>query len=233
MARRARKRRAGARPSAPPRATAPPSAPRAASPPPAGLPETNGHRGSSPGETISRSHHAISAGGHRAVSAGGAVSDRNHRAVSPGEAESPREAMARGYARARAKDEAAREALVPLAPGERPWPIVVSVVLATVFAVANVVLVVVGWDADTSVASPLIFSAVMLVAAAGMWQLKYWAVLGWEVLLGVTFIGALLSLLRASNAYGVILAVAVMALSGPLFYSLIRQMARIQMPKRK
>jgi hypothetical protein len=157
--------------------------------------------------------------------------------VSPGAAisppGSPREAMARGYARAREKDEAAREALVPLAPGERPWPIVVSVVLATVFAVANVVLVVVGWDADTSVASPLIFSAVMLVAAAGMWRLKYWAVLGWEVLLGVTFIGALLSLLRASNAYGVILAVAVMALSGPLFYLLIRQMARIQMPKRK
>jgi hypothetical protein len=205
LARRARKRRAGARPSAPPRAAAPPRAPqRAASPPPAGSPATNGHRAGSPGETLA-----------------------------PGQAASPREAMARGYARAREKDEAAREALVPLAPGERPWPIVVSVVLATVFAVANVVLVVVGWDADTSVASPLIFSAVMLAAAAGMWRLKYWAVLGWEVLLGVTFIGALLSLLRASNAYGVILAVVVMALSGPLFYLLIRQMARIQMPKRK
>ena len=66
-----------------------------------------------------------------------------------------------------------------------------------------------------------------------MWRLKYWAVLGWEVLLGVTFIGALLSLLRASNAYGAILAVVVMALTGPLFYLLIRQMARIQMPTRK
>ena len=204
MARRARKRRAGARPSAPPRATARPSAPHAASAAPSGAPETNGH--------------------HAPLRA---------EATAVGEAVSGREAMARGYARAREKDEAAREALVPLAPGERPWPIVVSVVLATVFAIANIVLVVVGWDADTSVASPLIFSAVMLAAAAGMWQLKYWAVLGWEVLLGVTFIGALLSLLRASNAYGVILAVVVMALSGPLFYLLIRQMARIQMPKRK
>jgi len=73
----------------------------------------------------------------------------------------------------------------------------------------------------------------MLVAAVGMWRLKYWAVLGWEVLLGVTFIGALLSLLRASNLYGVLLAFAVMALSGPLFYLLIRQMARIQMPTRR
>jgi hypothetical protein len=72
----------------------------------------------------------------------------------------------------------------------------------------------------------------MLAAAIGMWQLRYWAVLGWEVLLGVTFIGALLSLLRAENLAGVALAVIVMALTGPLFYLLIRQMARIQMPKR-
>jgi len=141
--------------------------------------------------------------------------------------------MARGYARARERDEAARAALVPLAPGERPWPVALSAVLAAGFAVANVVLVLVGWDSDTSVAAPLIFAGVMLVAAAGMWRLKYWAVLGWEVLLGVTFIGALLSLLRASNAWGAILAVIVMALSGPLFYLLIRQMARIQMPSRR
>jgi hypothetical protein len=141
--------------------------------------------------------------------------------------------MARGYARAREKDAAAREALEPLAPGERPWPIVVSAILAAVFAVGNVVLVLVGWDGDSSVAGPLVFAGVMLVAAVGMWRLKYWAVLGWEVLLGVTFIGALLSLLRASNAWGAVLAVIVMALSGPLFYLLIRQMARIQMPTRK
>jgi hypothetical protein len=141
--------------------------------------------------------------------------------------------MARGYARAREKDDAAREALVPLAPGERPWPIVVSAILAALFATGNVVLVLVGWDGDSSVAGPLVFAAVMLLAAVGMWRLKYWAVLGWEVLLGVTFIGALLSLLRASNAWGAILAVIVMALSGPLFYLLIRQMARIQMPARK
>jgi len=141
--------------------------------------------------------------------------------------------MARGYARAREKDDAARESLEPLAPGERPWPIVVSAILAAVFAIGNVVLVLVGWDSDSSVAGPLVFAGVMLVAAVGMWQLKYWAVLGWEVLLGVTFIGALLSLLRASNAYGVFLAIVVMALSGPLFYLLIRQMARIQMPARR
>jgi hypothetical protein len=143
--------------------------------------------------------------------------------------------MSRGYARARDKDEAARAALVPLAPGERPWPIALSAVLAAVFAVANVILVLAGWEVDgrRPIASGLIFAAVMLAAAVGMWRLKYWAVLGWEVLLGVTFIGAMLSLLRAGNAAGVALSVIVMALTGPLFWLLIRQMARIQMPKRQ
>ena len=171
-------------------------------------------------------HGAIATGDHDSVDAG----DPRAVAAPP---ESPREAMARGYARGREKDEAAREALVPLAPGERPWPIALSAVLAALFAIGNVVLVLVGWDSDSPVAGPLIFAGVILVAAVGMWRLKYWAVLGWEVLLGVTFIGALLSLLRASNAYGVLLAVGVMLLSGPLFYLLIRQMARIQMPTRK
>jgi hypothetical protein len=57
-------------------------------------------------------------------------------------------------------------------------------------------------------------------------------VLGFEVLLGVTFAGAMLSILRATNLEAVLLSVAVMVLTGPLFWLLIRQMARIQMPKR-
>jgi hypothetical protein len=143
--------------------------------------------------------------------------------------------MARGYARSRERDAAAREALVPLAPGERPWPIAVSAVLAAVFAVANLVLILSGWEVDGErpVLGGLVFVAAMAAAAVGMWRLKYWAVLGFEVLLGVTFIGALLSLLRAGDAWGALLAVAVMAVTGPLFYLLIRQMARIQLPKRK
>jgi hypothetical protein len=146
-----------------------------------------------------------------------------------------RTVMARGYARSRERDAAARAALVPLAPGERPWPIAVSAVLAALFAVANLVLIVAGWEVDGGrpVAGGLVFVAVMLAAAIGMWYLRYWAVLGFEVLLGVTFIGALLSLLRASDTWAAVLAVAVMALTGPLFYLLIRQMARLQIPKRK
>jgi hypothetical protein len=142
--------------------------------------------------------------------------------------------MARGYARSRERDEAARAALVPLAPGERPWPIVVSAILAAGFALVNVIFILAGWEVDGErpIASGLVFAAIMLAAAVGLWYLKYWAVLGFEVLLGVTFAGAMLSILRATNLEAVLLSVGVMALTGPLFWLLIRQMARIQMPKR-
>jgi hypothetical protein len=141
-----------------------------------------------------------------------------------------REAMARGYAKARERDDAIRAQLEPIRPGERPWPIVASVILAVVVAVANVILVLTGWEGN--VLPPLIFAAVMLAAAAGMWKLKYWAVLGFEVLLGVSFTFAFLALLRAENLAAVAQCVIGMAITGPLFYLLIRQMARIQMPER-
>ena len=148
---------------------------------------------------------------------------------------SGREAMTRGYARSRERDEEARAALVPLAPGERPWPIVASAILAALFAVANVTLVLAGWEVDGErpVTGGLVFSAIMLIAAVGLWHLKYWAVLGFEVLLGVTFAGAMLSILRATNLEAVLLSVGVMGATGPLFWLLIRQMARIQMPERR
>jgi hypothetical protein len=141
------------------------------------------------------------------------------------------DAMARGYAKARERDDAVRAALEPLKPGERPWPIVAASALAVLVALGNVILVFTGWEGDKK--PPLIFAAVMLVAAAGMWNLKYWAVLGFEVLLGVSFSFALLALLRAENFAAVAQCLIGMAITGPLFYFLIRQMARIQMPTRK
>jgi hypothetical protein len=149
---------------------------------------------------------------------------------------SGREAMSRGYARGREKDEAVRAALQPLAPGERPTALKVAVALAALFAVANLVLLAAGWELDGEdqpVVGTLIFAGVMLLAAVGMWQKRYWAVLGFEVLLGVTVLGAMLALLRAGNLAAVLLCVAVIAIAGPLFWLLIRIMARIQLPARR
>jgi hypothetical protein len=144
------------------------------------------------------------------------------------------EAMRRGYARARERDDAARAALVPLAPGERPRAVTVSALLAAVIALANIVLILAGQEVDGErpVVGGLVFSGVMAVAAIGMWQVRYWAVLGFQVLLGVSLVFALLGLLRASNLAAVLTGLAVLAVAGPLFWLLIRAMARIQMPRR-
>ena len=143
--------------------------------------------------------------------------------------------MQRGYARSRERTDAVRAQLRPLAPGERPLAITIAAVLAGVIAVANLVLFLVGWDVqgeDPSTVGTLIFCAIMAIAAAGMWARQYWAVLGFEMLLGVAIVGAALSLLRASNLAGVALSVGLIAVCTPLFWFLIRAMARLQMPRR-
>jgi hypothetical protein len=142
--------------------------------------------------------------------------------------------MARGYARGRERDAAARAALRPLEPGERPAAIKAAVALAAVLAIANVALMAAGYEVDGKkpVAGALIFAAIMLAAAWGMWNLRYWAVLGFQALLAIAVIFAGLSLLVASNVAGVVLCLAILAICGPLFWFLVRVMARIQLPGR-
>ena len=143
--------------------------------------------------------------------------------------------MLRGYARGRARDEEARRKLKPLAPGERPLAVTVAAILAAVLGLSNLVLLVAGYEVEGSgsVAGALIFAAVMGAAAIGMWQCRYWAVLGFEALLGIAILFSALSLMVASNLAAVLLCVAIIALAGPLFWFLIRAMARIQLPSRR
>lgn len=141
----------------------------------------------------------------------------------------------RGYARSRARDDAVRASLEPLAPGERPGAVTVAAVLAAAIAVANLALYLAGWQVSgrqPSLLGVLTFCAIMLAAAVGLWQRRYWAVLGFEVLLGITLVISGLWLLLASNWQGALLCVVVIALAGTLFWKLVRAMARIQMPSR-
>jgi hypothetical protein len=144
--------------------------------------------------------------------------------------------MARGYARSRERDEAARRALVPLAPGERPLAVTLAALLAGLLAAANLAALAAGWEVrgeEQSVTGVLIFTALMGTAAIGMWRCRYWAVLGFEALLGISIVFAALSLMVASNLAAVLLCLAVIAIAAPLFWFLIRAMARIQLPSRR
>ena len=125
-----------------------------------------------------------------------------------------------------------RATLTPVEPGERPWPLLVSALLATSLVIANLVLLVGGIKLKgTKPASEVIYIVVMLMCAYGLWRARYWAVLGFMVLLLLTVLEAALLLIRASNVAGVAITLALLAGGGFLFYKLVRVLSRIQMPR--
>jgi hypothetical protein len=149
--------------------------------------------------------------------------------------DTPRDRMRRGYARAEERNAAVRAELAPLAPGERPKPLVAAAALAALLGTANLVALIAGVEVEgeqPSVAGVLVFCAVMYVAAGGLWMARYWAVLGFEVLLGLIVLVFSLFLLRASNVLAVVVCVPIIAIAGWLFWKLVRVMGRIQAPQR-
>ena len=146
--------------------------------------------------------------------------------------------MQRGYARGRAKDEEARRALKPLAPGERPTAVTVGAVVAALLALANLIAVIAGWDGGTdadagqALAGSLLVTAVVCVVAVGMWKAKYWAVLGMQTLLAITLVISSLALISATSIVAALVLTAMIAAAGTLFWFLVKAMARIQMPER-
>jgi uncharacterized membrane protein (DUF2068 family) len=84
-----------------------------------------------------------------------------------------------------------------------------------------------------SAAGAIAFAVLMLVDAWGMWNLRYWAVLGFQALLAVTIIIAALSLAVASNLLAVALCLVIIVPGSWLFWKLVRVLARLQMPQRR
>lgn len=149
----------------------------------------------------------------------------------PGDTDSER--MARGYARGRIKDEEARAALVPLAPGERPRAVQVAFWVALLFGVANLVALAIGYDPSKrpQTGFTVLGSAVMFFMAWGLWNVRYWAALGMQALLAITVLIAAGALITARNLAALIFTLSIIAGGGTLFWFMIKSMARIQMPK--
>jgi hypothetical protein len=128
----------------------------------------------------------------------------------------------------------ARAKLVPLAPGQRPAAVTVAAVLALALGIGNLIAYAAGLTIDgkrpglVSIALP---SAIMLVAGIGMWRAKYWAVLGFQALLGILICYLALFLIRASNLLGFLVPIAIIVPAGFLFWKLVKSLARIQMPE--
>jgi hypothetical protein len=110
----------------------------------------------------------------------------------------------------------------------------VAIGVALALALANVVAFAAGADVpgEGSNAGGLVFVAVMLVAAWGMWRRRYWAVFGFATLMALITVVFSLLLLIASNVLAVVVCLAFAASAGVLFWKLIRVMARLQAPQR-
>ncbi|MBV9803769.1 MAG: hypothetical protein JO130_11280, partial [Solirubrobacterales bacterium] len=138
--------------------------------------------------------------------------------------------------RSEERNAAVRATLTPLTPGERPWALKIAAALAVLIGGGDLGVVIVNGsfsvgNAHAGGSGVILFSVLMLVCAAGMWQLRYWAVLGFQAILAFVILFFSLLLLRANNVLAVVAALAVVGGGGYLFYKLVRVLSRLQMPK--
>ena len=147
---------------------------------------------------------------------------------------SGRARMQERYARAEERNEAIRRKLEPLAPGERPGAVTIAAIVAFALGVANTVALLSGETVtgESLTIYGIIFPALCFVCAIFMWRAKYWAVLGFQALLGITVMIAA-GLLMVSTSWRAAAALAaIVLLGGWLFWKLVRALARLQMPAR-
>ena len=98
--------------------------------------------------------------------------------------------------------QAARAALVPLAPGERPWPIVVCALLA--FALGSLTLVLYLADVTVDGSRPtlnvvVVYLCLMFGLGINVWRMRYWAVMAFQALLALAIFGFAIATIRVTD----------------------------------
>jgi hypothetical protein len=161
---------------------------------------------------------------------------RKRRGGADGPTPTPRERMEAGYARAEERNREARESLEPLAPGERPLVVTVGAVVAGLVALSIVAGYLAGAKVEGAkphLAQVLAPALIMGVMSWGMWRARYWAVLGFQLLLVFLIFSAVFGLaVQASTVAQFAATLGLLAVAGTFFYFMVKAMARIQMPTR-
>jgi hypothetical protein len=143
------------------------------------------------------------------------------------------EAERRGVPKSEIRNERVREGLEPLAEGERPTVVTAGAILSFAIALITVGAYIAGAEVDgerpnaVQVFAPAILFGVM---GYGMWRVRYWAVLGFQAVMGILMVGAFLSLIAAASVLAALTAVFILAGAGTFFWFTVKAMARIQMP---
>lgn len=150
---------------------------------------------------------------------------------------SPRERMIEGYAKAEVRNQEAREDLEPLAAGERPTVVTIGAVITGLIAISILVGYLAGVKVDgkrPEIPQVLAPALIMGVMSYGMWHARYWAVLGFQLVLVLVLFSAFIGLIATASTVTEFLGTfLLLAGAGTLFYFMVKAMARIQMPERR
>jgi hypothetical protein len=136
--------------------------------------------------------------------------------------------------RSEARNAEIRATLAPYAKGERPRVVLASAAIATALALANLICWLAGVKIEgrnPAASGIIVFTAVLLACAGGLWRMRAGAVLGFMCLMAILAILFTLFLIEASNVLGVVVALAIIVVSGYLFFKLVRVLSRLQMPR--
>jgi hypothetical protein len=154
-----------------------------------------------------------------------------------GDVPTPRERMERGYARAEQRNREVRESLEPLGEGERPLVVTIGAAVAALIALSIVAGYLAGVKVEggkphfVQVLAPALLMAIM---AWGLWRARYWAVLGFQLLLVFLIFSAVFGLaVQAASVAQFAVTLGLLAVSGTFFFFMVKAMARIQMPSRE
>ncbi len=149
----------------------------------------------------------------------------------------PRERMQRGYARAEERNREVRESLDPLAEGERPLVVTIGAVVAALVALSILGGYLAGVEVEGDkprLAQVLAPALIMGTMAWGMWRARYWAVLGFQLILVFLIFSAVFGLaVQASTVAQFAVTLGLLAVAGTFFFFMVKAMARIQMPSRE
>lgn len=133
------------------------------------------------------------------------------------------------------RNRAAREVLEPLSEDERPAVVTAGAVISGLIGASVVIAYLAGAtvNGDRPDIIQVIPPALLMGAMSfGMWQVRYWAVLGFQAVLALLILAAALGLVGAGSAAQVGGNLALIAIAGTLFYFMVKALARIQMPER-
>ena len=129
------------------------------------------------------------------------------------------------------REELLRAELEPLGEDERPPALLVAIAVCALLALAVILGAATVHDLNRhggSLPGGAFLAIVLLLLAFGMYQRRYWAVLGFEALLAFQILVTSLALVVASTIAAAAACLLSVGLGGWLCWKLIRVMGRIQ-----